>query len=198
MWKQLIRLLGGHPDDLPLPPVEQLLPADRPIPTLKELVENANVVLESEYDYGPDAFERSPQYTPLDLLRMQFSHCWCHHFAASMQELTGWPVMKAIDAKGGLVHYLNRDPQGRWVDVTGFVEVEGLCRRYGLPALSVLEDSEFKRQRVLDDDSMSDIMAAMLYLPHQPYIGMRQTIRLWVRHGRTGLDGPWRWRPAES
>ena len=187
MWKRLMTLLGSQQGDPPTWLVEQHLPAERPIPTLEQLAEIANIVLESVYDYGPDAFVRSPTHTPLDLLRLQFAHCWCHHFAASMQELTGWPPMIAVDAKGKAVHYFNRDPEGRWVDVTGYVELEELCRRYGHPSLTVFEDKKFERQRVLDDGSMADIMAAMLYLPHEPFISMRETIRLWVRQERTGL-----------
>lgn len=198
MWKRWISKLGSRQSDYPLHAVEQHLPANREVSTLEDLAEQANIVLECEYDYGPDAFERSPDHSPLDLLQMQYAECWCHQFASSLNELTGWSVVTAADSSGTPIHHLNRNPQGRLVDVTGFVDLEGLQSRYRIPDLMIYEDLDFKRVPKLDDDSMAEIMAAMLYLPYEPFVSMRPAIELWVRHGQIGKEGPWRWQPGES
>lgn len=198
MWKQWISKLGSRQIDLPMHIVGQHLPANREVWTLEVLAEQANIVLECEYDYGPDAFERSPERSPLDLLRLLYAHCWSHQFASALHELTGWPVVTASNSAGRSIHHLNRHSEGKLIDVTGFVGLEELQSRYGIPDLVIFEDLGFKRDPKLDDDWMAEVMTAMLYLPHEPFLNMRPVIELWVRHGRIGKEGSWRWQQGEG
>jgi len=192
MFNSQFEMFGVGWDGKPHPLLEAHLPADRPIPTLEELAEDANIALECEFDYGPELFERSPQNTALDLLRLQYAHCECRYFAFALRELTGWPIVLAVEPGGLVCHQLNRDVQGRWVDVTGFVTLEELPRRYRGIELEVREGKTFDENDQPDDDKVAQVMAAMLYLPHEPFTSLSAQARLWVRHGRIGLDGPWR------
>ena len=192
MFKSQFEMFGVGWDGKPHPLLEAHLPADRPIPTLEELAEEANIVMESEFDYGPEVFERSPKNTALDLLRLQYAHCECRYFAFALRELTGWPIVLAVEPGGLLCHQLNRDAQGRLVDVTGFVTLEELPGRYRGIELEVREGNNFEGDGDLDDDAVAQVMAAMLYLPHEPFTSLSAQASLWVRYGRVGLDGPWR------
>jgi hypothetical protein len=198
MWNRLTKMLGGLQGDPPLDLVERHLPANRQIPTLVELGESANFVLETEYDYGPDAYRRSLEHSHLDLLRLQFAQCSSPEFARSLHELTGWPVITAATSAGRPIHYLNRDREDKLVDVTGFIDIGDIRARYGVSDLVILENAEFRRHLTLYDDDMAAIMAAMLYLPHEPFVSMRPVIELWVRHGRIGIEGPWRCHQPET
>ena len=192
MFKSQFEMFSVGWDGKPHPLLEAHLPADRPIPTLEELAEEANIVMESEFDYGPEVFERSPKNTALDLLRLQYAHCECRYFAFALRELTGWPIVLAVEPGGLLCHQLNRDAQGRLVDVTGFVTLEELPGRYRGIELEVREGKTFDDNDKPEDDKISQVMAAMLYLPHEPFTSLSAQASLWVRHGRVGLDGPWR------
>ena len=86
MFKSQFEMFGVGWDGKPHPLLEAHLPADRPIPTLEELAEEANIVMESEFDYGPEVFERSPKNTALDLLRLQYAHCECRYFAFALRD----------------------------------------------------------------------------------------------------------------
>ena len=141
MFKSQFEMFGVGWDGKPHPLLEAHLPADRPIPTLEELAEEANIVMESEFDDGPEVFERSPKNTALDLLRLQYAHCECRYFAFALRELTGWPIVLAVEPGGLLCHQLNRDAQGRLVDVTGFVTIEELPGRYRGIELEVRADN---------------------------------------------------------
>lgn len=192
MFKSQFEMFGVGWDGKPHPLLEAHLPADRPIPTLEELAEEANIVMESEFDYGPEVFERSPENTALDLLRLQYAHCECRYFAFALRELTGWPIVLAVEPGGLLCHQLNRDAQGRLVDVTGFVTLEELPGRYRGIELEVREGKTFDDNDKPEDDKVAQVMAAMLYLPHEPFTSLSAQASLWVRYGRVGLDGPWR------
>jgi hypothetical protein len=58
--------------------------------------------------------------------------------------------------------------------------------------LEVREGKTFDDNDKPEDDKVSQVMAAMLYLPHEPFTSLSAQASLWVRHGRVGLDGPWR------
>jgi len=43
--------------------------------TLAELADDAALVLESEFDYGPTEFVRNSSHTDIDLIYLLYRHC---------------------------------------------------------------------------------------------------------------------------
>lgn len=159
------------------------LASERPIPTLKELAEEAIIVLDADSDFYEEPFVRGPQHTDLDVIRELYGHCRCDWFAVALNVVKGWEIVAAGSPGQRSVHRLVRDPQGRLVDVYGYVTVEELQARYGISDLEIFDELDVESTYEVRDEYIPDFVAAMLYLPTEPFQSMRRELRIWVRYG---------------
>jgi hypothetical protein len=109
-------------------------------------------------------------------------HCWaqgyCNEFAVTMNILTGWSCAEVRGSDGTYLHTLNRDPLGRLVDVTGYVDVKTLANRYGHTQVTVKDVENHEISHILNEDSdMVLPLSVMLLLDHQPYSELREEIK---------------------
>jgi hypothetical protein len=176
--RQVARLLGREP--------QEVAPAwygRGPLPRLDELGTDAALVLECDDDLMDKPFERKPHHTALDLVIELYAHGRCDWFAVALREAAGWAIV-AVASPGQLsVHRLNRDPQGRLVDVYGHVTLDELRRRYGIDDLEIVENGRIPRGNAPRPKDLPWIASAMLHLPHEPFVSMRRPLEEWVRTG---------------
>ena len=145
---------------------------------LSELADEAALILEAEFDYGPDQFERNSSHTDLDLIYLLYRHCWCDYFSDALYRITGWPIVGASSKTAGNFHRLNRTSEGELVDVTGYVTLESLQTIFKCPDLYLTEDiSRNKKVAALDDLEISMATEAFLHLDYDPFIALRINVR---------------------
>lgn len=120
--------------------------------SLTKLADEAALILEAEFDYGSDQFERNSSQTDLDLIYLLYKHCWCDYFSDALYRITGWPIVAASSKTAGNFHRLNRSSEGELVDVTGYVTLENLKPIFKCSDLYLTEDiSRDKKVTALDD-----------------------------------------------
>jgi hypothetical protein len=178
-WRQVGKLTGRKAEDA--------TPAwlgDEELPTLEVCGEQAASLLEADSDLVDEPFEREPHHTALDLLRQLYAHDRCDWFAVALREATGWPVVGAASPGEYPAHRLNRDPQGRLVDAYGHVTLDDLRWRYGIDDLEIVDHPEIAPDLAPSPSDLPCIAAAMLHLPTEPFVSMRDQIEAWVRYGR--------------
>jgi hypothetical protein len=74
-----------------------------------------------------------------------------------------------------------RDSEDRLVDVYGYVTVDDLRLRYGIDDLVVFENNDTKSRKDLSEDWIPEFVAAMLYLPDEPFVSLRSELMAWVQ-----------------
>ncbi|MGA1288979.1 MAG: hypothetical protein ACO3ZK_15880 [Rubrivivax sp.] len=180
------RLLAGTVGGIFKPSHPEWL-GDGPLPSLDELGEDAAIVLECDEDLLEQPFERRPYHTALDLVITVYGHDRCDWFAFVLREATGWPVVEAASPRKPSAHRLNRDPQGRLVDVYGHVTLDDLRQRYGIDDLEIVDNGVIRRSFAPDRTFLPRIGSVMLHLPWEPFVSMRGALEGWVRYGRRDL-----------
>lgn len=157
---------------------------DEELPTLEVCGEQAADLLDADSDLVDEPFERQPHHTALDLLRQLYAHDRCDWFAVALREATGWPVVGAASPGEYPAHRLNRDPQGRLVDAYGYVTLDDLRWRYDIDDLEIVDHPDIDPDLAPSPSDLPCIAAAMLHLPTEPFVSMRDQIEAWVRYGR--------------
>ena len=178
-WRLVGKLTGRKAEDA--------TPAwlgDEALPSLEDYGEHAAILLDADSDLVDEPFEREPHHTALDLLRELYAHDRCDWFAAALREVTGWPVVGAASPGEYPAHRLNRDPQGRLVDAYGYVTLDDLRWRYGIYDLEIVDHPEIHPDLAPSPRDLPWMAAAMLHLPTEPFVSMRDRIEAWVRYGR--------------
>lgn len=152
------------------------------VPTLEELAEDALASISDLFDDDElDAIEASPA---LDIIRLRYTNSDCDDFALALNVLMNWPVVAVSSPTKGPLHRLNRDDEGRLVDVMGFVTEDTLRQRYKVKRLMLAENAG-AFSSLDDDDGLKRVMAAMTYLPQQPFSdpAFRARAQAWIREG---------------
>jgi hypothetical protein len=145
--------------------------------TLPELADEATIVLESEFDYGPAQFVRDSSHTDMDLIYLLYRHCWCDYFSDALYRITDWPIVSASSKIAGNIHRLNRTGEGKLVDVTGYVTLVNLQTTFDCTDLYLTEDiSRNKKVAALDDLEISMVTEALLHLDYDPFIALRSVV----------------------
>lgn len=129
------------------------------------------------------------------VLKRAFTSYDCGYFAYALNCLTGFPVHN-MTCEHGLMHSVVRHPDGRYLDVCGWVTPEDLCRRYGVTqcALSPVEP-EYALGCILGDDvedgidtNLSRVVSVIRALPYSPF---SDEIRLLIKSTSVeGVDYP--------
>ena len=146
--------------------------------TLAELADDAALVLESEFDYGPTEFVRNSSHTDMDLIYLLYRHCWCDYFSDALYRITGWPIVGASSKTTGDFHRLNRTNEGKLVDVTGYVTLDSLQTTFDCTDLYLTENiSRNKKAEALDDLEISMVTEALLHLHYEPFTALHSEIR---------------------
>jgi hypothetical protein len=155
--------------------------AERKVPTLKDLAENAVLLLEAEEDFYDDPFVPGPEHSEIDILRQVYGHNHCDWFAVALNVVKDWEIVAVGSPGKPSVHRLVRDSEGRLVDVYGYVTVDDLRLRYGIDDLVVFENNDTKSRKDLNEDWIPEFVAAMLYLPYEPFASLRNELMAWVQ-----------------
>lgn len=164
----------------------RLLPAEgRPIPSLQDL--GARAVDQFYLTTCLPGFLDRAEFTDLHMVRWLYTSRSCDVFAVALRELVNWPIVSVGLPDDQSVHRLNRDPAGRLVDVTGFVTLEELRQRYEMPELVVQAWDERSSYFAMTSSAVAAAMAAVLYLPCEPFRALEAEAREWARHGHVTM-----------
>lgn len=146
--------------------------------SLSELADEAAIILESEFDYGPNMFERDPSHTDMDLIYMLYRNCWCDYFSDAIYRLTKWPIVGVSSRSKGGIHRVNRAHDGQLVDVTGYVTLDNLQAGYGYSDLYLTENiARDKKVASYDDHDISMVTQVFLHLNYEPFTSLRSKTR---------------------
>lgn len=102
---------------------------------------------------------------PLRQIVWRYCHADCDDFAATLNAITGWPVL-SLGSRIGPVHRLITAPDGRWLDAGGWTDLAQLKKRYRLRSLDVLPGLEAYGPI---DDATSDVLPVLAVLEADPY-----------------------------
>lgn len=111
----------------------------------------------------------------LAVLSRAFLTSDCDAFAECLHRMTGWPLARVTWASGGDLghHTLVRDPEGRFLDVSGYVNEATVRKRYGRDARIVSETGSLHMSFEPTDDGcdadLRRIAAVIRNLPYAPY-----------------------------
>lgn len=122
----------------------------------------------------------------LQVIRQQYTSSDCGDFAVALTRRTGWPIVNFVSAGKGLIHSAVRHPTGRFVDVSGFVTLEELRRRYKARDLAATLVSEGGYVIGCSEDDTDEEWSAMRLaslvieqLPYAPFKNLpkRRSVR---------------------
>lgn len=101
---------------------------------LAMLADDAALVAEG---VGDDLAERLDAMSDAEIVRHLYVHGACDDMAVALHRMTGWPVVAVSSRSKGPLHRLVRAPDGRLLDAGGWVDEQGLRRRYGVRQVSL-------------------------------------------------------------
>lgn len=121
-----------------------------------------------------DAWEAFDNKTDLEKIEHRYLHADCDDFALALCLALGWNV-RAVSGPKGPLHRLVESPEGRLLDVSGWVTPETLSERYRTRKLrlSAPGGAELCHSR-LDDEGLQLVVAAMVQLGRAPFIAALQ------------------------
>lgn len=112
-----------------------------------------------------DAFDAM---SDLEKVQWRYCHADCDDFAATLSEITGYPIVAVNSLRRGPIHRLVAAPDGQLLDVMGWVSLDSLKSRYRLKSLELFEGgSQFGAS--LDSDDLRPLLETLLQLPYAPF-----------------------------
>lgn len=155
--------------------VEQGLSED--VPELGRVASYADFMLSG--DMGADEAEHFFSYNDVGRVRYFYTSSNCDDFATAMHEIAGWPVVAIADNAKGPVHRLVQHLNGKFVDASGWVTFEELCKRYALKEPYLITGTKAENwmpgtlyEDVDDngiDDALTNVVTAIRHLPYAPF-----------------------------
>lgn len=134
--------------------------------------------------YDDDELDDIEALDDVAKIQLRYTRSDCDDFAFALNSLTGWSSVAVSSPTKGPLHRLNIDPEGRLVDVTGFVTEDDLRKRYNSKALIVTVGVE-PDSMLTEHEDVSRVVAAMKYMPSEPFTtpAFRGLIEAWLAAG---------------
>jgi hypothetical protein len=131
--------------------------------TLQELA--ADVIYQvADLFEDDDAFEDFKSRPPLDQIRWRYRHSDCDDFAVVLAQITGLPIVVSSNPRLGPIHRRLQAPDGRLLDVHGWVTPEDLHHYYGVRKL------KFAPWLTFDEPTDEQgVLAVLRILPTPPF-----------------------------
>ncbi len=149
--------------------------------TLAEIADEAAMILDCEYDYGPSKFTRDASDTDLGLIEYLYLSCWSDHFAEALYRLNSWPIVMLSSKNKRLIRFVNRAEDGRLVAVTGYVTLDDLKATYKDAHLLVTDDvPRDKPIMAFTDMEFSTSVEVLLHLDYPPFIDLKPKVLVWL------------------
>lgn len=156
--------------------------------SLQELADDARYAISDLFD--EDEFDDILEMPALEQVKLRYLRADCDDFAFALNVLTDWDVVSVSCASKGPLHRLNRDNEGRLVDISGFVSEEDLRKRYKIKKLLIQPASE-TMSMIDDDEQLKDVIAVIPHLPYEPFAGLSAQAEAFVATGsHFGEDEP--------
>ena len=117
-------------------------------------------------------FESLDPDDTIKVIQTAFTSSHCDDFAYVLSEMTGWPALTAKwkDKRGQPGHHaLVRSPDGRLLDVTGWLDEAQLMKRYKSSTVSVVEGQLTSPASIMNTDDVELIETAIQQLPYEPH-----------------------------
>lgn len=113
-----------------------------------------------------DAFDA---LSDLEKVQWRYCHADCDDFAMTLSEITGYPVVAVSSLRRGPLHRLVEAPDGRLLDVMGWVSLEMLKSRYKQKSLEVFQAGCLYGATAESDDDLLPVLETVLQLPYAPF-----------------------------
>lgn len=156
--------------------------AARKVPSLSYLAESAAFALrlDAQENGCDDSFVADLEKNEIHLISHLYANIQSDWFAAALNHLKGWRIIAVGSPGHPSVYRLACDSEGRLIDVGGYKSLEHLRIRFGIDNLTFV-GNDVNSDEGLDSDSLFDIFSCMLYLPYEPFIGMRDELMIRVQ-----------------
>lgn len=140
--------------------------------SLDDIADDLVYVLADDMDEGE--FARVSAMAPAERVRYCYVSGDCDVFAEALHRVTGWPIVGVSSPSRGPIHRLVRSPEGRLLDAAGWIDEDGLKKRYGLRRLDLSEQkaalaSLFSVDENGVDDQIANAVAAIRQFPWAPF-----------------------------
>lgn len=149
--------------------------------TLSQVADEAALILEAEFEYGPEQFIRNSTHSDIYIINYLYLHCWCDYFSDALFRLTGWSIVGVHSKSGGSIHRLNITNDGKLVDVTGYVALDDLKVTYKCEDAYLKED--ICRNKIvsnLSDAEISMVTEVFLHLKYKPFNMLNNKTKKWL------------------
>lgn len=149
--------------------------------SLQELADDACYAISDLYT--DDEFDAIREQPAVEQIKRRYLHADCDDFAFALNVLTDWEIVAVSCSSKGPLHRLNRDSEGRLVDISGFVTEEDLRKRYKSRKLSIAPADE-GMSLIDDDEQLKDVIAVIPHLPYEPFTGLAAQAQAFIASGK--------------
>lgn len=114
-------------------------------------------------------WRRFERLSDLGKVQWRYCHADCDDFALVLAEITSWPVIAVNSVTHGPLHRLVEAPDGRLLDVMGWVTLAELQLRYGVADLVIHRGDHLSQSLIDFDEEFLPLLATIHHLDTAPF-----------------------------